>query len=203
MQILPPGAGPGRLAAAVNFLELPTVRQMVSLVSVEEYHRMPEYNARGVRTELIRGIVIEKVGKTPLQCYLLSRLRRMVTDAVGEQLLVSQWEPITMQDSEPEPDLSVVDGQMEDFRDTHPTTALLAVEVADTTVELDRAKAELYAEAGISEFWLVLAQSEKIERHVQPVGDRYMDCRTYLRHEKLISSAAPELCIDLAALFAR
>ena len=176
---------------------------MVSLVSVEEYHRMPEYNARGVRTELIRGIVIEKVGKTPLQCYLLNRLRRMVTDAVGERLLVSQWEPITMHDSEPEPDLSVVDGQIEDFCDAHPTTALLAVEVADTTVELDRAKAELYAEAGISEFWLVLAQSQEIERHVQPAGDQYMDRRTYLRHERLISSVVPELCIDLAALFAR
>ena len=80
---MPPGTRVGKLAAVVNFLELPTVRQMVSLVSVEEYHRMPEYNARGIRTELIRGIVIEKVGKTPLQCYLLNRLRRMVTDAVG------------------------------------------------------------------------------------------------------------------------
>lgn len=108
-----------------------------------------------------------------------------------------------MRDSEPEPDISVVDGQPKDFFDAHPTTALLAVEVADTTVELDRAKAELYAEANISEYWLVLAQQGKIESHTQPIGDQYKYFRSYNRSETLTSTVVPGLCVDLDKLFAR
>lgn len=186
-----------------DFLELPSVRRMVSPVSVEEYHLLPEYNSRGKRTELVRGIVIEKVGKTPLQCYLLNRLAGMVREAVGERFLVEQWGPITMRDSEPEPDLCVVNGRLEDFRAAHPTTALLAVEVADTTIELDRAKAELYAEAAVSEFWLVLAKEEAVEVHTHPRGGGYTRRQTYPAAETLTCSSVNGLHIDLVALFAR
>ena len=186
-----------------DFLELASVRRMVSPVSVEEYHGLPEYNSRGKRTELVRGLVIEKVGKTPLQCFLLNRLARRVREAVGERFLVMQWCPITMRDSEPEPDLSVIDGQLEDSRDAHPTTALLAVEVADTTVELDRAKAELYAEAGVPEFWLVLAQEQAVEVHTHPRDGEYARCQIYPAAAGTLACASVNgLHIDLAALFA-
>ena len=41
-----------------SILEIPEVRQRVSQLSVEEYHRLDEFNINGRRTELIRGIVI-------------------------------------------------------------------------------------------------------------------------------------------------
>jgi len=47
-------------------LELPEVRERVSPLSVEEYHRLGEYNEHGRRTDLIRGIIIQKMSKTPL-----------------------------------------------------------------------------------------------------------------------------------------
>ena len=54
--------------------------------------------------------------------------------------------------SEPEPDLAVVPGAIEDYRDQHPSTAALVVEVADTSLEFDRTrKATVYATAGIPE----------------------------------------------------
>lgn len=46
-------------------LELPEVRQRVSPLSVEEYHRLGEYTGRGKRTELIRGLVIEIAVSSP------------------------------------------------------------------------------------------------------------------------------------------
>ena len=46
-------------------LELPEVRKRVSPLSVEEYHRLGEYNENSRRTELIRGIIIEKLSKAP------------------------------------------------------------------------------------------------------------------------------------------
>ena len=49
-------------------------------------------------------------------------------------------------DSEPEPDLAIIEGQPRDFTDAHPTTALLVVEVADASLPFDRStKQALYA----------------------------------------------------------
>jgi hypothetical protein len=61
-------------------LDLPEVRQRVSPLSVEEYSRLDEYNENGKRTELIRGIVIEKMSKSPCipvsRCACLNSSRR-------------------------------------------------------------------------------------------------------------------------------
>ena len=47
-------------------------------------------------------------------------------------------------------------GHPDDFRTAHPSTALLAVEVPVSTEDADREKIAIYAEAGVTEFWLVL-----------------------------------------------
>src|SRR5262245_24175981 len=41
-------------------------------------------------------------------------------------------------DSEPEPDIAVVAGSPRDYRDAHPSSALLVVEVADASLVFDR-----------------------------------------------------------------
>ena len=50
-------------------------------------------------------------------------------------------------DSEPEPDVAVVEGAPGDYLDAHPTTALLVVEVSDDSVRRDRTVKPLYARA--------------------------------------------------------
>ena len=57
-----------------TILELPEVRQRVSPLSVEEYHRLGEFNEHGRRTELIRGIIIEKMSKSPFHATIVSLL---------------------------------------------------------------------------------------------------------------------------------
>lgn len=53
----------------------------------------------------------------------------------------------------PEPDVAVVPGQNRDYANAHPKTALLVVEVADSTLAQDRlTKAAIYAAAGIPEY---------------------------------------------------
>ena len=47
-------------------LEIPEVRERLSPLSVEEYHRLGEYNEKGRRTELIRGFVIRSPGRPAL-----------------------------------------------------------------------------------------------------------------------------------------
>src|SRR5262245_3755541 len=67
-----------------GILELPEVRQRVSPLSVQEYHRLGEFNERGKRTELIRGIVIEKISKSPLHAFLA----KLLYDKIAPELQV-------------------------------------------------------------------------------------------------------------------
>ncbi len=72
--------------------------------------------------------------------------------------------------AKPETDVAVVTGSMRDYRDAHPATAVLIVEVADTTVSFDRGrKKALYGRAGIAEYWILnLADSQlEVSRHAQ------------------------------------
>ena len=79
-------------------------------------------------------------------------LRRVFTH--GYDIRVQM--PLAIGDeSEPEPDVAVVRGHFRDYR-THPLTATLVVEVADTSLEFDRStKAARYASAEIPEYWIV------------------------------------------------
>jgi Uma2 family endonuclease len=59
-------------------------------------------------------------------------------------------------DSDPGPDLAVVPGVLRDYTTTTPTTAILIVEVAHTTLAVDTTtKAELYATANVPEYWVI------------------------------------------------
>src|SRR5207249_10457656 len=132
-------------------LEIPEVRQRVSRLSVQEYHQLGEFNENGKRTELIRGIVIEKMSKSPLHSSLGKRLYDRIALKLRKGFIVRRDDPITLADSEPEPDIAVVRGAEKDFFKVHPHTAELVIEVAVSSVALDRANAALYAEARIKE----------------------------------------------------
>jgi Uma2 family endonuclease len=72
--------------------------------------------------------------------------------------------------SQPEPDIAVVSGSVRDYAKAHPTTALLAVEVAESTVRFDRGeKASLYANAGVPEYWVVHLRNQRLEVFRDPV----------------------------------
>ena len=55
-------------------LDIPEVRARISPIDVARYRQFPEFNANGRRTELIRGIVIEKMSKSPLNSGIASDL---------------------------------------------------------------------------------------------------------------------------------
>src|SRR5215472_1982750 len=137
-------------------LDVPEVRQRVSPLTVEEYHRLDEFNERGRRTELVRGIIIEKMSKSPLHSSLAKRLYDLIAAMQPKGFVVRREDPITLADSEPEPDIAIVRGADRDFIQVHPNTAELVIEVAVSSPALDRANASLYAEARVAKYWIVL-----------------------------------------------
>ena len=183
-------------------LEIPEIRQRVSRLSIEEYHRLDEFNEKGRRTELIRGIVIEKMSKSPLHRTLASRLYKLLLSRLPEGFCVWKEEPIALADSEPEPDISMVRGEEADFVSAHPTTAEWVIEVAVSSPVLDRENASLYAEAGVKEYWIVLGLERQVEVYRQPDSGQYLQRRVFGMEDTLECVSIPGLQIRISDLFA-
>ena len=182
-------------------LEIPEVRRRVSPLSVEEYHRLDELNENGRRTELIRGIVIEKMSKSPLHCTLAKRLYDKIVALLAGGFVVRHEDPLTLADSEPEPDVAVVRGSESDFTTAHPSTAELVVEVAVSSAALDRENASLYAEAGVKEYWIILGVEQQVEVYRRPSDGRYQEKRLLAAGETIECGSVPGVRVRIADLF--
>jgi Uma2 family endonuclease len=182
-------------------LDIPDVRQRLSPLSVEEYHRLGEFNEHGRRSELIRGYVIEKMSKSPLHRTISSLLYKLLAAQVPPGYAVWKEEPLTLADSEPEPDISVTRGTETDFTRAHPLTAELVVEVAISSPALDRENTSLYAEAGVKTYWIVLGSDRLVEVYTNPQGGQYQAKRIVFIKEILSCESIPGLQVRVADLF--
>ncbi len=183
-------------------LEIPEVRQRVSPLSVEDYHRLGEFNENGRRTELIRGIIIQKMSKSPLHSAIAKRLYDRIAALLPAGFVVRREDPLTFADSEPEPEIAVVRGTEADLFKAHPKEAELVVEVAVSSPALDRESAFLYAEAGVTEYWIVLGPQHQVEVYRQPAKGRYLEVRLFGEQETLQCVSIPAVRIPVGDLFA-
>lgn len=190
------------MSAASLMLEIPEVRARVSPVTVAQYHQFPEFNENGRRTELIHGVVIEKMSKSPLHSGIGSALYDLMHPHVPPGFWLRKEEPLTLRDSEPEPDLSLVRGTRQDFATNHPASAALVIEIAVTSAAEDRSLAELYAAAGVEEYWIVLPLERRVEVYRRLESGAYLD-RVLVEGDSILECAShPGLRIRLAELFA-
>ena len=109
-------------------------------LSVKAYHALGDMGLIPKQTELLYGQVFHKTSKSPLHSFLAMRLLRLLQAMVPTGYLCRPEQPITCQDSKPEPDLAVVRGREEDFRLEHPRTAEFVIEVCVTSHDYDRSK---------------------------------------------------------------
>ena len=183
-------------------LDQPAFRARVHRVSVEHYHRMGELGFVNEKHELIDGYIIEKMSKSPRHERASQKLMMMLIRAVSDALTVRPERPLTIGDSEPEPDISVVKGTPDDWADAHPTTAELVVEVAVTSVELDLGKANIYASANVPEYWIVRPEDAEIDVFRNPVAGHYSSKETVRGNETLVCGVIDGFTVIPAELFA-
>jgi len=184
----------------IAILESPEIRERTLPVSVETYHWMIENDMVAPRAELIRGVIVEKMSKSSLPEFIAKRLYDRLLRMLGNGWCVRKEGPLTLQDSEPEPDISVVNGTEEDFRDSHPRTAALVVEIAVSSEASDREMIKAYAEAGVEECWLVLARKREIECYSRPEAGVYQELRRLRAEDTLTSAALPGVSFPVATL---
>lgn len=170
-------------------------------LSVAAWHQMIEKGLAPERAELIRGVIIEKMSKSFLHTKLADALVELLRTAVSGLFWVRQEAPLTFKDSEPEPDISIVEGRRDDYQ-AHPVTARLVVEVSVSSLQVDREMASVYAEAEVAEYWIVNAAERCIEVYREPVNGRYQSQQRVAEGEVLECVALSGVSVNVAALFA-
>jgi Uma2 family endonuclease len=111
-------------------------------------------------------------------------------------------------DSDPGPDLAIVPGTFRDHATVTPTTAAIVVEVAHTTLLMDTTtKAELYATAGVPEYWVIDLEHRQliVFRDPQPLpkglgATAYKTHLTYAPTDRVSPLAAPQTAILVSEL---
>ncbi|MCX6848993.1 MAG: Uma2 family endonuclease [Verrucomicrobia bacterium] len=185
----------------VPILSQPAFQQRALPLSVAAWHQMIDNGLAPKRAELIRGVIIEKMSKSFLHTKLADAMIEFLRAAVSGLFWIRQEAPLTLKDSEPEPDISIVDGRRDDY-DAHPVTARLVVEVSVSSLLVDREMASIYAEADVAEYWIVNATERCIEVYRAPVNGRYQTLQRVAEGEVLECAALSGVSVNVAGFFA-
>ena len=171
-------------------------------MSVDRYHRMIDSGLLGEddRLELLDGVLVKKMSLNPNHSVATESVNDLLRESLPPGLIVRQEQPVTLANSEPEPDIAVVRGTRADFRRHHPTPdkCVLIVEVADSSLARDTYKARLYAAAGVREYWILDLPNRQLIVHRSPSADGYGDVSTGDVAETLVGNAT--LRVDVAEL---
>ena len=184
-----------------SVLDNPALREAALPISVEQYHQLGEAGIIAESTELLRGVIVEKMVKSPRHTWLVQFLTDWLKDALPQGIHVRSEQPLTLAESEPEPDIAAVQGTRDDYRHTHPSTAELVIEIATSREELDRQKAAIYAAASVREYWIIVNSECAVEVYRDPTPTGYQLLSRATCSDILRAEAIEGATLDLADLF--
>jgi Uma2 family endonuclease len=143
--------------------------------SVKQYHAMAKAGilTPDDRVELLAGWIVPKMTKKPPHSCGTQLTQKALEGVLPDGWHVAPQEPVTTEDSEPEPDLAVVRGHVRDYAERHPGPADIGmlVEIADSSVKRDQGiKKWIYASARIPVYWIVNLIERRVEVYSQPTG---------------------------------
>jgi Uma2 family endonuclease len=136
-----------------------------------EYERLVDLGVFvGERLELLDGVLVVREPQGSPHAAIVTQVGQVLAAAFGGGWHPRLHSPLALgEHSEPEPDVAVVPGKPQDYIAAHPSTAALVVEVADSSLRLDRRfKAAVYARAGLREYWIVNLVDRVLEVHREP-----------------------------------
>jgi Uma2 family endonuclease len=144
-------------------------------LSVEQYHDMARQGVLldGDPVELLEGLLVKKMTISPSHRRSTRRVRIALEGIAPSGCYVDAPSPVTLQRSEPEPDVVVVRGAEKDYPDRHPgpQDLLMVVEVSDSSLRRDQGfKKAIYARAAIPVYWIVNLMDRRVEAYSDPTG---------------------------------
>jgi len=168
--------------------------------TIEEYHSMGDLGFFDDRVELMGGEIIQMPRKQPPHSVCNTRLWKELFQLVGDRAIVRAGEPIILSaDSEPQPDVVIARDRPDEYLSSHPEPAdiFLVVEIADATLSYDRnRKLSIYAEDGITDYWIFNLQDKQLEAYSEPYRDLqgkfgYASKRIFCPMQLLLSPVSP------------
>lgn len=161
-------------------------------LTVDQYEALVD---SGVFTErdrftLINGLLVAKLPKKRPHVIACDRARHLLERTIGRRNWHVMLEaPVRLPPkSEPEPDLSIVRGKLEDYPDHPPGPGDLAmvVEVADRTVTKDRKMVRVYGPSGIPVYWLINLKTRRVEVYTKPGPNGYASRSDFLEGQSVM-----------------
>ncbi|WP_392483097.1 Uma2 family endonuclease [Nostoc sp. C110] len=147
--------------------------------SVDDYHRMVEAGIlHGRHLELLAGEIVEISPETPIHYTTAKRGAKYLEELLLGKADVRFNGPITLSDSEPEPDIAIVRLPESSYSDRHPAPQDIfwIVEVAKTSLNKDlEIKAAIYATAEIQEYWVLNLSAKQMIVFRNPQNGKYVE----------------------------
>jgi Uma2 family endonuclease len=163
----------------------------------------------GEPIELIGGDLMVAEPQGAAHYTAIMKTAKALEAAFGPGWTVRTQGPIGLDDdSEPEPDVAVVPGSPDDYARAHPSRPVLTVEVAESSLGMDRErKGSLYARAALSDYWVLNLVDRVLEVYREPVPDsaaqfgwRYARSEVFDATAGVAPLAAPGSSIAVARL---
>lgn len=154
-------------------------------ITVDQYHEMIRQGilVEGDPIELLEGWLVRKMPKSPIHVVTGKRLRKALEKILPRGWDIHLQDPITLESSEPEPDLAIVVENDTAYLNHHPTSkdTALVIEVADSSLSRDKSwKKRVYARSAIPQYWVVNLVDSVIEVFSDPGGSaRSPDYQTH------------------------
>jgi len=176
-----------------------------------EYERLIDLGVfqPGEEIELIGGELVVAEPQGAPHYTAIRKIAKALEAAFGPGWEVRTEGPIGLDDeSEPEPDVAVVPGAPDDYARAHPSRPALTVEVAESSLALDRQrKGSLYARAGLPDYWVLNLVDRVLEVYREPAPDsaapfgwRYGRSEVFEASARVTPLAAPGSSIPVSRL---
>ncbi|MFQ4135854.1 Uma2 family endonuclease [Nodosilinea sp. PGN35] len=173
--------------------------------TLEDYHQMI---AAGIlsdrRVELLNGEIIELPPEGEPHAYYTSTVGNYLRTLLGNRAQISEGHPITIPatQSEPEPDIAVVQPLGREYLRHHPypENVFWLIEFSNTSLKKDSdPKARAYAAAGIPDYWIVNLQTMELIIMRDPADGCYRSQNT-LTEGTIAPIAFPDISISVRRL---
>lgn len=158
----------------------------------------------GHPVELLDGEVIVMAAMNPPHFVASGKTADKVRHIFSTGYIICDAKPIALsENSEPEPDITVVRGQWDDFGSSLPAPSVvaLAIEISATTLTYDlERKADLYARSGIADYWVLDVENRRLIVHREPRDGKYQSVQTLKESDTIAPLEKPDASIQIVDL---
>jgi hypothetical protein len=145
-------------------------------ISVRQYHDMIQAGILGEddSVELLEGWIVPKMPRSPAHDSAIELAEAVIRPWLPTGCRIRVQSAVTTDDSEPEPDLVVVEGDLRTFSARHPGSedVRLIVEVAESSLATDRRdKSRIYAKADFENYWIINLIDRQVEVYSDPSSE--------------------------------